>query len=391
MATIVENSTACTANDIADAAVRLHSHLLRAHWNGETVAGPDPGIRFNARIGRFIKSYARWLPWSDSIVYAQAQKYWILCNWLMADLSLVDAERCREMNLACTEYLLRAQRPEGYWEYPNREWKGRIATVEGNYASMALLATYQHEPDERYLEGAEKWYRFATENIGFRKSGEGLAINYFGNHGSMMVPNNAASALRVFSWLAKAAGDDQYLEYCGPMVTFLRDVQLDSGELPYGVAWAESGAKDRIHFLCQQYNAFQFLNLADYHSTTGDEEVVPVLSGLAQFICKSLRPNGASRYDCHKATPEVPYYTLASGAALTRATELCIGDYAQPAERAYRRVLSQQCPDGNMRFYSTRNYRLLRDRRSYPRYLSMILYHLLLRVKTLQPAFSANS
>jgi hypothetical protein len=63
--------------------------------------------------------------------------------------------------------------------------------------------------------------------------------------------------------------------------------------------------------------------------------------------------------------------------ALSQATAVGIADYRPLAERAYRRVLSQQQEDGGFRFYSRANYGLLSDRRSYPRYLCMILFHLL--------------
>jgi hypothetical protein len=69
---------------------------------------------------------------------------------------------------------------------------------------------------------------------------------------------------------------------------------------------------------------------------------------------------------------------MAAGTALRRATELDIGDYSSLADRALKRVLSQQREDGGIAFYSQGNYGFLTDRRSYPRYLSMILYHMLL-------------
>ncbi|MDX1428974.1 MAG: hypothetical protein R3282_01750, partial [Rhodothermales bacterium] len=56
------------------AASRLHRSLRSAHWDGSTLSGPDPGIRFNARIYRFAKSYTRFVPWRDDRTYAQAQK-----------------------------------------------------------------------------------------------------------------------------------------------------------------------------------------------------------------------------------------------------------------------------------------------------------------------------
>jgi hypothetical protein len=367
---------------LSEAARRLHRYLLKKHWNGQAVVGPDPGIRFNARIGRFIKSYFDFLPWSDNLIYAQAQKYWILSNWLMADLELSEKEECQDIAVTCAEYLLAVQRPEGYWEYPNPEWKDRIATVEGNYATMGLLETYCRTNHEPFLAGAKKWYEFAVEQIGFQGTNGLLAINYFGNRGKLMVPNNSASALRTFAMLASATNDNHYLEYCPGMVTWLNKVQLGTGELPYAVAGSNAnGKKDRIHFLCYQYNAFQFLNLVDYFRMTGDSTIWPVLKNLACFVAAGVSETGASWYDCHHEKPEVPYYTIAAGAALRQATQLEIGNYSSIADRAYQRVLSQQRSDGCIAFYSQGNYGVLTDRRSYPRYLSMILYHLLLEIQ----------
>ena len=72
-----------------------------------------------------MKSYLRFVSWSDNIIYFQAQGYWVTNNWVLADLT--GNERCRIIAQACSKYVLAAQRPEGYWEYPNPEWRGRIA------------------------------------------------------------------------------------------------------------------------------------------------------------------------------------------------------------------------------------------------------------------------
>ncbi len=141
--------------------------MVKEHWNEKAIVGPDPGIRFNARIGRFVKSYLSFFPWSDQLVYMQAQGYWILANWLMADLT--GNEQCRDLARSCSEHVLAMQRPKGYWEYPNPEWKGRIATVEGSFAALGLLEGYarlQHEP---FLAGVKRWYQYLMDGIGFRK------------------------------------------------------------------------------------------------------------------------------------------------------------------------------------------------------------------------------
>src|SRR3954453_10186319 len=111
-----------SADGLLDAATRLYSYLVKEHWDGKVLPGPDSGIRFNARIGRFVKSTLDFLHWSDDLIYFQAQGYWILNSWLMSDL--VSDARSRQIALACSKYVLTAQRPEGYWEYPNPEWKG---------------------------------------------------------------------------------------------------------------------------------------------------------------------------------------------------------------------------------------------------------------------------
>ncbi len=366
-----------SSHKLDNAIKRLYQHILQTHWNGEAVAGPDPGIRFNARIGRFIKSYLSFIPWPDNLAYIQAQKYWILNNWLMVDLNLGDKNQSQDIATACTEYLLTVQQLEGYWEYPNPEWADRIATVEGSYGAMGLLETYRRTQHEPFLAGAIKWYRFVIDQIGFQNRNGFLAINYFKDRGSVMVPNVSASALRMFALLAKATDDDQYLEYAEQLVTWLNHVQQETGELPYGVN--SLGGKNRIHFLCYQYNAFEFMNLADYHHLTQDEAIWPVLEKLADFVAKGVTESGACRYDCHHEKPDVSYYATAAGAALSQATTLGLGNYGELAEQAYQRILSLQKDDGRIAFHSQGNYGFLSDQRSYPRYLSMILYHLLLK------------
>ena len=58
-----------------------------------------------------------------------------------------------------------------------------------------------------------------------------------------------------------------------------------------------------------------------------------------------------------------------------------MGDFDPLVSRAYRWVLSNQRPDGRFAYHSRANYGVLSDRRSYPRYLSMMLFHLLLEAE----------
>ena len=154
--------------------------------------------------------------------------------------------------------------------------------------------------------------------------------------------------------------------------------QKSSGELPYRLL--SSGADDWPHFLCYQYNAFELLDLARYYTLTKDDSVRPIIEGVARFLAGGVSPSGSVRYNCAKARPEVLYYATAVAAALTRATSMGVGDYQETATRAFNSVLKFQRPGGGFEFFSRGNYRVLSDRRSYPRNLAMMLYHLLLKM-----------
>jgi len=282
-----------------------------------------------------------------------------------------------EIALRCTDFVLSRQQQQGYWEYPNPEWKGRIATVEGCYGALGLLSTYEHVPKQSLLRGAEKWHAFACNEIGFQGSDGLLAINYFYRRTGARVPNNSTLALKMFANLFKATGDDKFLSACPAMLNWLRRIQLQTGELPYGV----EGSRARVHFLCYQYNAFELLDLIEYQRITRDEEVIPIIKKLAHYLAHAVTASGSARFNCHRDRPEVLYYAAAVAAALSESAAGGIGPYEHLASRAYEWVLAQQKTDGAFQFFSRMNYGILSDRRSYPRNLAMVLYHLLLRVE----------
>lgn len=366
------------ADTLFEAAKRLHGYLLKFAWDGQALAGPDSGVRFNARVGRFVKSYLRAIPWSDRRIYMQAQGYWILDNWHLFELT--GDERYRDIALACSNYVLAAQRPEGYWEYPDPEWRNRIATVEGDFGCLGLVESYRQTGQDAFLAGAKKWYRYLIDEVGFQGSDGMLAINYFSNVRGSMVPNNTTLTLFTLARLADATQDTQYLTTCAAMVAWLNQVQLESGELPYAVTGSQDG-RDRVHFLCYQYNAFELLDLVEYYRLTCDEAILPVVEKLAAYLSNGVTETGAASYDCHHRTPEVTYYAAALAAALSQATSLSVGDYRALSERGFRWVLTQQKPDGGFKFHSRANYNFLADRRAYPRNLAMILSHLLLEAR----------
>lgn len=362
------------------AALKLHRYLVAKHWDGQALIGPDPGIRFNYRFGRFIKSYLRGLPWDDDYYYLQAQGYWVLDNWAL--FAHTGEETYHEIALRCAEYMLAQQRDDGAWDYPNREWKGRIATAEGTWGSLGLLATYRQTTDPKFLTGALRWHRFMVETIGFQQIGDELAVNYFANQGEVRVPNNSAIVLRFLAELADVTGDKAYLQPCAGLLTFMQRVQQATGEFPYTVEGA-AGGKHRLHFQCYQYNAFQCLDLMRYHEVTGDTAPLPLIARVLSFLREGLAEDGHAFYECGNRYRQVAYHTAVVAAAFAKASQLGIDGYNDLANRAYSYLLGCQQPDGGVS-YSRGDYRLLRDRRSYPRYLAMILFHLLLKAAVIE-------
>jgi hypothetical protein len=357
--------------DLFTAAERLHAHLLRRHYDHGLLRGPDAGVRFNLRAWRFLKSALDFLPWRDNYVFMQTQGYWILANWMLHEAT--GERRYREVAIQTTEAMLAQQNPEGFWTYPLPERQHLIATLEGDWGAIGLLASYAREPRAEFLAGAVRWYDFLVTRIGFQDHASGKAINYF-DRPRGKVPNNSTATAWFFLRLWEAAGDDRFLEPVNPLLDFVAAVQLPSGELPYVV---ESPFESRReHYLCFQYNAFQFLNLAGAVAVGPGARARPILASLARFLAQGVLPGGASAADCSHAKPEVDYYTAVLAAALSAAAKLGLGESGALSERCYARLLERRRPDGSFS-HSTGDYGFLRDTRSYPRAQAMTLYHLL--------------
>ncbi len=354
-------------------AIKLHHYLVDANWTGQALIGPDTGVRFSYRIGRFIKSYLRGLPWRDAYYYVQGQEYWILANWRLHALTGQDAYR--DIAVHCSEYMLTQQRDDGAWEYPHVEWKGQFATVEGTCGSLGLLETYRQTGDQRFLTAVLRWHRFLIETIGFQHIGDELAVNYFAHRRGARVPNNSALVLRFLAELAEVTGDAAYLQYRAGLLTFLNRAQMPTGELPYRVDGVD-GRRRLTHYQCFQYNAFQCIELMRYHKTTGDRDVLPIITGLLGFLRQGVAADGHALYQCGNQYRAVTYHTAALAAAFTLAGDLGIDGYDDVAQRSYAYLFGLQRRDGSFA-HSLRDYHLLSDQRSYPRYLSMILYFLL--------------
>lgn len=355
------------------AALQLHTYLVQRHWDGSALWGPDVGVRFNYRVWRFIKGHLPFVSWSDDCRYVQAQGYWILGNWSL--YSIFNGAQYRELAAACSEYLLAQQLDDGAWLYPNPEWSGRIATIEGIWGSLGLLETYRHTRDRKFLSAAEKWHEFVVQRIGFQRVGQELAVNYFHGRTGSRIPNNSVALLRFLAELAQATGQNIYLQPCDGLLTFLRSVQTPSGEFPYAVR-GESEGNPWPHFQCYQYNAFACLDLMRYCELRGDASVLPMIGKVLNFLCHGIAEDGHSFFACDNRSREVIYHTAVLARAFAAAHLFGFHGYQGKADSAYARMLRLQRPDGSFGF-SRRDYFGLSDPRSYPRNLAMILAHLL--------------
>lgn len=383
--------------ELIEAAERLHRHLLKRHYSHGLLHGPDAGVRFNLRLWRFSKAALDFLPWRDDYVFMQSQGYWILANWMLYEAT--GDRKHRDVAVESTEATLRLQQPGGYWLYPLPERRHLIATVEGDWGAVGLLATHAREPLREFVQAASRWYDYLIRTIGFQAHSAGKAINYFDKPRGK-IPNNSVEAVWLFLRLWRATGDARYLEHVDGMLDFLAATQLASGELPYIVDGPHE--KGRDHYLCYQYNAFEFLKLAWSAALRPDARISRILPPLAGFLAKGVTANGSGAADCFHARPETDYYTAVLAAAMWEARESAVANGQTPdgerqspvsggpaaresnaesaarelSERCYGRLLERQRPDGSFA-YTEGDYGFLRDGRSYPRPQAMTLFHLL--------------
>ncbi len=354
-------------------AVKLHNYLFETHWDGKSLVGPDPGVRLNYRIGRFIKSYFPAMPWNDNLYYLQGQGYWVLGNWTLFEQT--GEAGYRDIALCSSKYILEQQRDDGAWDYPNPEWKQRVATIEGIWGSLGLLESYRQTNSAPFLTGALRWYKFMIEEIGFQEDGHELAINYFANRLGDRVPNNSICLLRFLAELSDVTGDKIYLQFRNGLFRFIQSAQKTTGEMPYTVI-GTSGGNGRSHFQCYQYNAFQCLDLIRYYELTGDATVLPIITKILQFLQGGVSEDGHALYECGNKYRAVAYHAGVLGMAFSKAGQVGFDTYEDLAHMVYAYLLEQQQPDGSFT-YSHGDYYLFADRRSYPRYLAMIMCQLL--------------
>ncbi len=360
--------------ELLKAAKRLHTVLANQHLRKGLLRGPDAGVRFNLRAWRFLKAAAPSLPWHDDYVFMQTQGYWALANWMLADAT--GEAHYAGIALDSARAVLREQSSQGTWRYPLPERKHLVATLESMWGAATLLAACAREANAELLDGAVRASGFVMDHIGFQPHGHGEAINYF-DRPRGKISNNSVTAVWFLLRLWRATGNDEFLAHVPSMVRFVEGVQMPSGEIPYIVEGPYENA--RPHYLCFQYNAFQFLYMAWAERAAPGTWSRTVLARLARFLAGGVRNSGACANDCARTArggPETDYYTAALGAALYEAHRMGLVSSTELSDRCYDRVLERQRPNGGFR-YSTGDYLILRDGRSYPRGQAMTLFHLL--------------
>ena len=211
-----------------------------------------------------------------------------------------------------------------------------------------------------------------------------LAVNYFAKRPTARVPNNSAFALRFLAELADATGDRSYLQQSGGMVTFMQRAQKPNGEFPYMVEGTTLGARYREHFQCYQYNAFECLDLMQYYELTHDSAMRPLIGNCLGFLAGGVARDGHVFLDCGKGSGHTFYHTAVLGAAFAMAGCLGFAGYESLCDQTFAYLLAQQRKDGSFA-YSSADYHILQDQRSYPRNLSMILFHFLVNVQAASP------
>jgi len=363
------------------AARRLYAHLGTRHVHDGKLSGADQGVRWNIRVGRFVKSYLPFLRPRERFYFLQGQAYWAFASWTLGDLTSDPA--LHEAARAATRVIAATQRLDGAWDYPLPERRHLVATVEGDFGAMALLEGVRYDQDATWLERARRWHEYVEREIGYQEYGGGLCVNYFQKPRGL-VPNNTCEWIWVLGALASATGDARFLERVPKLLTFLENVQMPSGELPYELAGGNE-PRTRPHYLCFQYNAFQCMKLAWFASDHADVRARAIAERLSDFLATGVLASGAVRASCSSVLPEVVYYADAVAMALHTVTSLGWRDHGALADRAFRWVLAQQRADGGFPRFSRGDYYVLSDRNEYPRYLAMTLFHLAERARDPRP------
>lgn len=325
---------------VLSAAIRLYRKLSDSYSDTRGLSGPDeypftwdagaimhfyPVYRLLTGLG--ILRYPRYR-------YVQCQAYWIIAN-----LFLYKSSRETEYidsAVSAGRQLVKSQNPDGSWTFPLPGWQDRISTVYCTWGGLALVKLYNATKDGEYLAAAIGWKECMLRKVGTCHATFGgndqEFIQYFHPMSSSACPNASTLALAFLSNLAQVLSESDQL-LMRNLLTSVGTVQLTAGEIPY--------TEHRIHYQCQSYNAFEFIDLFEYTRNQSSPEATRILKGLADFLYQGVSLAGRVGYNCSNEYPEVSYHTLIVAAALHYASLLFKNpNYAAARHRIIARFVS---------------------------------------------------
>jgi len=265
--------------------------------------------------------------------YVQGQAYWIIANLFL--YKGLGEPKYLDSAVATGRQLVSSQNPDGSWTNPLPGWQDRISTVYCSWGGLALAKLYNATRDDEYLAAAVSWKECMLQKVGTYHTtvgGKDLElIQYFHPTNKIACPNASTLALAFLSNLARYLTEsDQRL--MRNLLTSIGSMQLTTGEIPY--------TEHRLHYQCQSYNAFEFIDLFEYVRNQGSTEAIRVLKGITDFLLQGVSQGGQVGYSCISEYPEVSYHTLIVAAALHYAS-LLFGDpsYAAARNRIIARIV----------------------------------------------------
>jgi hypothetical protein len=241
--------------------------------------------------------------------YVQGQAYWIIGN-LFLFRKLRQSSYLENAEVA-GKYLVESQSSDGSWRHPLPGWRDRISTVYCLWGGLSMIKLYYATDDERYLNSALRWKRCLLQKVGVQNcrlhNADFDFVRYFYPIESVACPNVSTLALAFLSNLISYLDETEW-QLTRSLLRSIRAFQLPSGEIPYTAS--------RVHYQCQSYNAFEFIDLFEYARNVESPETTKILEGIARFLAQSVSAQGQVGYDCSNKNYEVKYHTMIVAAAL---------------------------------------------------------------------------
>jgi hypothetical protein len=328
-----------TEDSVLPAALRLYRKLSQSYLDASGLYGPDE-YPFTWEAGAIMQFYPLYRTLTGLGLlrypryrYVQGQAYWIIANLFL--YKSLEESKYLDLAIATGRQLVNTQNPDGSWINPLPGWQDRISTVYCSWGGLALVKLYNATRDDEYLAAAVSWKECMLQKVGTchtTLSDKDLElIQYFYPTETGACPNASTLALAFLSNLARhLTSSDQLL--MRKLLSSIGKLQLTTGEIPY--------TEHRVHYQCQSYNAFEFVDLFEYARNSNSTEVIRILKGLADFLCKGVSQSGQVGYSCSNVYPEVLYHSLIVAAALHYAS-LLFGDrkYAAARHRIIDRIV----------------------------------------------------